>query len=329
MPSLMNSATASGAGFQAVVGAVRDVYSAEIIFMALPNLRFDQFATRKTELGIQPGQQIVIPKFGDVKRGGYLSESNRLETRAMQMSTSNITVQEAGNAIAMTERLIQTSFYDSMAAASMLLGRDMAVVLDMQMRDAARTSTNKVYGGGKASRVTLALGDVFTTTEIHKAVELLETQNAPKWANDFYICFAHPRQLSALRQSAGWVNASHYAGSTPIFFGEIGRYNDVRFISTSMMPNGFNNALNAAGDYADPGFDNALRTGVSGNLTNIFQALIFGEYSYGHAEALPVELRDNGVTDFGREHALAWYAIWGNALLEPNNVVVVETALAA
>ena len=28
----------------------------------------------------------------------------------------------------------------------------------------------------------------------------------------------------------------------------------------------------------------------------------------------------------GREHALAWYAIWGQGLLESNNAVVIETA---
>jgi len=322
----MNTANVTGGGFEILLGAVREVYSAEIAFQALPNLRFDQFATRKTELGQQPGASITIPKFGDVKRGGKLSESVRLDTRTMNMSTISLTVSEVGNAIAMTERLLQTSFYDNMAGASMMLGRDMAVVLDMELRDAARAATNKVYGGGKGSRVALASGDVFTTVQVIEASEQLEIQNAPKFGNDFYVCFAHPKQLSKLRQSAGWINANHYAGAQPIFFGEVGRFNDVRFVSTSMMPNGFNNAVNAAGDFADPGFDNLLRSGVASNATHIYQALMFGEYSYGHAEALPVELRDNGVQDFGREHALAWYAIWGSGLVENNNIVTIETS---
>jgi N4-gp56 family major capsid protein len=327
MPSVLTSASASGPGFSALLAAIRDVYSAEIYFTALPNLRFDQFATRKEELGVQPGDTIVLPKFGAIKRGGTLTEGVRMQTNAMSLSSANITVDEKGNAIGMTERLLQTSFYDNLAAASMLLGRDLAVVLDLELRDVAVSATNTVFGGGKASRVQLVGGDGFTTSEIHKATEQLETLNAPKWGNDFYICFVHPHQISSLRQSAGWVNASLYAGSVPIFFGEVGRYNDVRFISTSMMPNGGNSAVDAdTGEFADPGYSAALDASFGSNQTTIYQALMFGEYSYGHAVALPVELRDNGVQDFGREHALAWYSIWGQALLENNNMVVIETA---
>jgi len=293
---------------------------------ALPNLRFDMFATRKEELGQQPGAQIIMPKFSSVKRGGQLTEGVRITAKPMAMSTISISVAEWGNAIGMSERLLQTSFYDTMSAASMLLGRDMAVVLDQNLRDTALGGTQKVYGGGKAGRTSVVAGDVFTTSVIHAAVETLEIANAPKWGNDFYVCFVHPHQISALRQSPSGVNASQYAGVTPSFCGEVGRYNDVRFVSTSMMPNGFNNTVDANGDFADPGYAAALASGTAGNQTCIYQAVMFGEYSYGHAVALPVELRDNGVQDFGREHALAWYSIWGSGLLENANSVVIETA---
>lgn len=327
MPSVMTTAQASGPGFSALLTAIRDVYSAEIYFQAMPNLRFDQFATRKEELGTQPGSNIIMPKFGNIKRGGKLTEGVRLTTKAMSMSTVNITVDEQGNSIGMSERLLQTSFYDNLAAAAMLLGRDMAIVLDTQLRDVARFATSKVYANGKTTRNSLAKGDVFSTYEIMASNELLETQNSPKWGNDFYVAFAHPHQLTGLRQSAGWINAQHYVGSTPIFFGEVGRFNDFRFVSTSMMSNGANSTVDGNGDFADPAYDPLLDNVVTVALgTIVYQAVVFGEYSYGHAIALPVELRDNGIQDFGREHALAWYAIWGQGLLETKNIVIVETA---
>lgn len=327
MPSVMTTAQASGPGFSALLTAIRDVYSAEIYFQAQPNLRFDQFATRKEELGTQPGSNIIMPKFGNIKRGGKLVEGVRLQSRAMAMSTINITVDEQGNAIGMTERLLQTSFYDNLNAASMMLGRDMAIVLDGELRDVARFSTNKVYANKKTSRTSLANGDTYQTAEIHTSNEQLETTNSPKWNNDFYVTFAHPHHLTALRQSPGWINAQHYVGSTPIFFGEVGRFNDMRFVSTSMMSNGANSTLDVSGDFADPGYDPNLDNLVTTSLqTVVYQAVAFGEYSYGHAIALPVELRDNGIQDFGREHALAWYAIWGQGLLEVKNIVTVETA---
>jgi N4-gp56 family major capsid protein len=327
--STMMTASVSGGNYTQLLAAVRDVYSQEIYFQSLPNLRFDQFATRKEELGQQPGATIVMPKFGGLKRGGALVEGTRMQTQGMSISTTSITVEEQGNAISMTERLLQTSFYDNMAAACMLLGRDMATVLDKQLRDVVVGATQKVYGGGKTSRNALLAGDVFTTSEIHAAVEYVETNNSPKWANDFWVCFAHPHQLGKLRQSPGWLNAAHYGNPGATFTGEVGRYNDVRFVSTSMMPNGYNATMDSTtGEYTDPAYSAALDKTATGALGTevVYQAALFGEYSYGHAVALPVELRDNGVTDFGREHALAWYAIWGSGLLESNNIVIIETA---
>ena len=58
----------------------------------------------------------------------------------------------------------------------------------------------------------------------------------------------------------------------------------------------------------------------------VYQAVIFGDQYYGIAWSLPVELRDNGVEDFGRKRSLAWYAIWGTGLLHNEYGVVIETA---
>jgi hypothetical protein len=54
-------------------------------------------------------------------------------------------------------------------------------------------------------------------------------------------------------------------------------------------------------------------------------ALYLGDNAFGHAIALPVELRDGGVLDFGREHALCWYAIWGFGLITDQAVVIAQT----
>jgi N4-gp56 family major capsid protein len=327
MSSVLNTAITTGPGFQQQVNAVRDVFSAEIWFAALPTLKFDQFTIKKTELGAQPGRTIQMPRYGNIRRGGRLTEGVRLQTRGMNMSLQSISVYENGNAIGFSELLLQTSFYDQLAAASLLLGRDLAVVLDQQLRDAAALALSTVYAGGKTSRATLVAGDVFTTQTVKDMVEILETNNVPKWGADHYICFIHPHQARGLRDDPDWTNAALYSGAGQIYSGEIGRYADVRFVTTTVMPNGVNNAVDPdTGDYVDIGFSNALRTGVSGNQSNIYQAVMFGEYAVAHATGLPVELRDNGVEDFGREHGLAWYSIWGQGLLENQNIVIAETA---
>ena len=52
---------------------------------------------------------------------------------------------------------------------------------------------------------------------------------------------------------------------------------------------------------------------------------MIGDNAFGHAISLPVELRDGGVLDFGREHALAWYSIYGFGAITPQAVVSMVT----
>ena len=326
MPSQLTSVSVSGNGFSQMVAAVREVYSREIWFNAMPNLRFLDYATQKTELSAQPGQTIVMPKAGPIRRGGTLTEGVRINAQAMSLSTISITVNEKGNAIGMTERALNQSFFDQMSMAALHLGRDCAETLDRELRDTVAGAVNTIIANQKVSRAAITAADVLGTGDLYRATELLETLNAPKWFNDYYVAFIHPHQLSSIRQAPGWINAQLYAGVQRIFSGEAGRWNDVRFISTSMCPNGKDSTLNAAGESADPGYNAALATGAGGNLTTIYQAFLFGEFSYAHAVGLPVELRDNGVQDYGREHGLAWYAIWGSGLLETRNSAIIETA---
>jgi len=56
-----------------------------------------------------------------------------------------------------------------------------------------------------------------------------------------------------------------------------------------------------------------------------YSAIFIGDNAFGHAISLPVELRDGGILDFGREHALAWYAIYGLGLITDQSVLIAET----
>src|ERR1039457_5657210 len=112
MPSTINTALTTGPGFSTLANAVRDVFSAEIWFAALPVMKFDQFSTKKTELGVQPGRQIQLPKMNNIKRGGQLTEGTRMQTRSMSMTLQAVAVFEQGNAIGFSEYLLQVSFYD-------------------------------------------------------------------------------------------------------------------------------------------------------------------------------------------------------------------------
>ena len=302
---------------------VRLVYSREIEFKALPLMRFTQFATQKTELGVEPGLTISMLTYDNLKLGGALEEMKNMSTQALSGSMKQITVQEHGNAVSNSELLIQSSFDDIMATTTTLLGRDYALVMDCELRDTALSGTNVVYAGKKTDRKSLAGTDKMQVSTIKDAIEILATNNAPKYANLYWICFVHPHQSRDLRDDSAWINASNYGAPEQLFTGEIGRIDDTRFIETTLMCNG-------ACASTDPAYKADLVKGAQsgdGTLaTNVYQSVIFGDAYYGIAWSLPVELRDNGVEDFGRKRSLAWYAIWGTGLLHNDYGVVIETA---
>lgn len=319
--SKMATAVATGGNHVKMDHAVRTVYSKEIEFKALPNMRFYQFATVKTELGTTPGLTIQMLTYDNLKLGGNLTEGTRMTTQALSQSMKSITVSEKGNAVAVSELLLQSSFDDIMASATTLLGRDYALVVDTQLRDTALSGTNVVYGrkanGEKVTqRNDITKECVLSVATIKDAVEILATNNAPKYRGESWICFVHPHQSRSLRDDAHWIQASHYGKPEQLFTGEIGMIDDVRFIETTLMCNG---------NVTDQ--DPAHKAGLQAtDGTKVYQSVIFGDNYYAIAFGLPVEMRDNGVIDFGREHGIAWYSIFGTGLLHNEYGVVIETA---
>ena len=322
--SKMSTAVTNSGNLVKLDNLTRVVYSREIEFKALPVMRFFQFATVKTELGTTPGLTIQMLTYDNLKLGGKLTEGTRMTTQALSSSMKSITVEEKGNAVAVSELLLQSSFDDVMASATALLGRDYALVLDCELRDTALKGTNRVYACNKngekiTQRQDLTEDCTLKVSTIKDAIEVLATNNAPKYQGASWICFVHPHQSRSLRDDNAWINASNYGAPEQLFTGEIGRIDDTRFIETTLMCNG-------ASATTDPSHKNELKKEVGSNKANVYQAVIFGDNYYAVAFGLPVELRDNGVIDFGREHGLAWYSIWGTGLLHDEYGVVIETA---
>ena len=283
--------------------AVLTVYSKDIMFHAQPVLRYAQFATKKTELGVTPGLKITFMKYNNLSLGGALDEDTPMGTQALTASQVHIEVKEYGNAVKVSELLLQSSFDDVLASGARLLGLDYAKVADLMFRDVVLSSPNVHYAGGAADRKSLRDTALFDSEVIQDAVEILETKNVRKFNGDAYICFIHPHQARALKDDPDFKNAKDYEA---IYAGEIGRVDDVIFISTTQQP-----VIEVEPD--------------TGEAFDVYQAVIFGDNAYGWAEALPVEMRDGGIVDFGRQHSLAWYSIMGAGIIEEDNILILET----
>lgn len=307
--------------------ALLDVYSLDILHNAQGIMRFEDFAIRKQELNGAPGENIKFTIYNDITRGGSLTEGQSLSSKSMSADQKTIQIQEWGNAIKVSEKLLRLSWDDVMAESATLLGRDYAVVRDLALRDAlvdqignqqfAFTATNGTDAQPTAIDE-IDADDVLDVEAIRKAVEVLETNNAPKFYGDYYVCFVHPHQAAYLRRDTDWINAHQYVGTRNIFNGEIGRWEDVIFVTTT-------HARNGAAASGAPGYHAAF-DGTGANGVNVYEAVMFADQCLYIADSLPVELRDNGVEDFGRTHGLAWYSLFGVKRLQDDYAVSILSA---
>ncbi len=365
---LASAPTAYSGANSSLNQAIQTIWSKEILFQAMPILRFEQFAVKKTELGVAPGLRVNFLRYKNFAVDpAPLTEGVRMTTNALTAEQIAITVAEHGYAVAVSEMLLNASFDDVMASASRLLGRHMAQYLDVQARNTLSAATSAVFGydrtgitggaftnydeGTAATAISQLDGNhKLTTGAIKDAALTLAGKNIPR-LGETYVQFVHPKQSRDLRSNPEFIEVTKYAAPGNFMLGEIGRLYDVVFIETTQVKK-----LAASGTYttstlagapasqievpvkantapgqggnptsADYTAEAGYLTSATGNAADVYESIMIGDNAFGHAISLPVELRDGGVLDFGREHALAWYAIWGLGVITDQAIVKVYT----
>jgi N4-gp56 family major capsid protein len=347
--------------------AIQTIWSKEILFQAMPILRFEQFAVKKTELGVAPGLRVNFLRYKNFAVDpSPLTEGVRMTTNALTAEQIAITVAEHGYAVAVSELLLNASFDDVMASASRLLGRHMAQYLDVQARNTLSAATSAVFGYDRSSlqgvndwynegTVATQISDLdgnykLSTGAVKDAALTLAGKNIPR-LGETYVQFVHPKQSRDIRSNPEFIEVTKYAAPGNFMLGEIGRLYDVVFIETTqvkklsvnaayttstsvgvpadqgVVPVKANTAPGSGGnpESADFTAEKGYLTTATGNGAEVYESIMIGDNAFGHAISLPVELRDGGVLDFGREHALAWYAIWGLGVITDQAIVKVYT----
>jgi N4-gp56 family major capsid protein len=361
MAAQQNIVGGSTGNYVNLANVVLDVYSQEIMFKSQPVLRFESVVVQKEDLSVNPGGRIAFLLYNAMNGPSAIAETSTIDTETMSTSLRYISVGEHARAIGVSELLLRQSITDVLSDASAILGQHYAKARDQLIRDAFYTSPNTTFGDGTvATRSVLTTGatGLMSMTTIRNGVEILATNKAPKFNGDAYVCFVHPHQGRYLRQDSGWLSVVQYGDPTRVYNGEIGRIEDVRFIETTMIQ------VIKARSGSSGTFKSVVRTdaqtelyrdltaGINGdgtvNLSNVaqtgvaagngsrpdtdfptvdtYRAILCGDNSVGLAQSLPVEMRDNGVEDFGRKHSLAYYCIYGAGRIEDGHAMILETS---
>jgi N4-gp56 family major capsid protein len=119
------------------------------------------------------------------------------------------------------------------------------------------------YASTATSRVTVAAGMNFTTSEVRKAVRKLEKSNVPRFPDGRYHGAVTPSQKYDLKADAatgGWLDIMRYSNPASFMSGTLGEVEGVNF---------------------DVSTQNPIFTGAGAAGIDVHAALIWGPYAFG------------------------------------------------
>lgn len=330
-------------------------FSKEVLYLAQPQTFMQQFAITRTELNAQPGSRIQFLKYNQMRFGVPLTEQVDLTATDISATTSILTVKEWGNAVGVTETLLHESAYDVLGAVSKMLADDYARLNDLAfIQSILYDNTNTfnpvgtvLFANNVANYPLLTAADTFNADAIRAVQESKRIRKVPKiltrnplgnTVDASYIGILHPHSDRRLMEDSDWKDASLYAGSAQIFNGEVGKYHDVRTLSTTMMVMIQQTTGNIFIDGVNMSVASALVPAQLAAMfppipvplrnpnTDMYISIFLGDYTLGWVETMGVQLRDNGVQNFGRRHELAWLSYFGAGPINGDRVTLVVSA---
>ena len=166
-------------------------------------------------------------------------------------------------------------------------------------------------GGNSTTAITLTTNSLASTTNniamgtghVKAISDTMKERNIPPFANDAYMCISHPTTYRTFKNSMESIHQYTQEGLQMIRYGEVGRYEDTRFIEQNFIPKG---GANNATTY-DPveGVAVPWANGLSS------WAFFFGADTCTEAIVVPEEIRAKLPGDYGRSKGIAWYALGG------------------
>jgi N4-gp56 family major capsid protein len=178
--------------------------------------------------------------------------------------------------------------------ASDVLGLQASEVIDTVIMNTVAAGTNVMYGDGTFSTrgtLTNAAGQQLSSTLITRDVRFLERNNVEKFGampmiGNAYAMVIHPDVAADLRLDSSFINAVNYSSPTPsneyrgdLFTGELGYWQGVRIIASTMTP---------------------VYANASASSTNVYGCLCYGKGAYAVSEfsgGLKTFIHTGGVQD--------------------------------
>ena len=284
-----------------------------------PLVKFRQFCDVRdaSQQGKKKGDIFTWDVFSDVATaGGVLTETNTMPESNFTIVQGTLTMTEAGNSVPFSGKLDNLSKFPVMELVQKVLKNDAVKTFDRLAWTQMNATLLRAIptGGSNTSAVTLYTNGTVTGTNsiaynnahAKSIVDLMKERNIPAYLGDDYYALAWPTTLRTFKNNLENIHQYSDTGFKLIMNGEIGRYENTRYVEQTNIAKG----LGTTGIATSNGGDMAAWTnGLSDWM------FIMGNDTVAEAIAVPEEMRGKIPTDFGRSKGVAWYYLGGFGLV--------------
>jgi N4-gp56 family major capsid protein len=294
--------------------AYSDNLSRELRMAVVPAVRFRQFADIK-----DPDHQsrhkgatfhwnvysTLTADSGTTTR--TLVETNTMPRGKFTITQGTMTIGEYGIEVPYTGVLDDLSEQPIKEIIHKVLKRDCKEALDRAAAAQFNATVLRVVPstGTDTAAVTLTTNGTATQTNsiamgnlhVKSIVDVMKERNIPAYTDDDYYCIGWPTTFRAFKDDLESINQYTESGYGHIMRGEIGRYENCRFIEQTSVGKD------------EMGTPAATWTNALSNW-----AVFFGADTVAEAVAVPEEIRGKIPGDYGRDKGVAWYYLGGFGL---------------
>ncbi len=280
-----------------------------------PLTKFRQFADVHdiSQQGKKKGDIFTWDVVSDVATvGGVLVETNTMPETNLTITQGTLTITEAGNSIPYSGKLDNLSKFPVEDIIKKGLKNDTVKTIDRLVWGQFNQTLIRVIptGGTSAAAITLYTNGTVTGTNsvaynnahAKAIVDAMKERNIPAYIADDYYSLAWPTTLRTFKNSLEMIHQYSETGFNLIMNGEIGRYENVRYIEQTNIAKG----IGSTGIATATGGD--MVQWVNGQSDWIF---FFGNDTVAEGIAVPEEMRGKIPTDFGRSKGIAWFYLGG------------------
>lgn len=217
----------------------KEYWDTSLLENARANLIFDQFA-KKEKI---KGGKVQWRKWNTFAPALVpLTEGVTPPGTKFGQSSITATALQYGDYTTITDRLEKEGYDDTIAGATVEMGAAGALTRNTLTRDVLSTGTSVAYapklnanGSYTAitSRADLTPDCKLTTDFVKKANTWLKKNKAPTFPDGKYVMIVNPSVSEDFRNCKGWEDANKYTNAEAIYKGEIGTYDNFRFIENT------------------------------------------------------------------------------------------------